>query len=412
MAPFKFQDEINIEQEKTTFESLMETFNEVAKDDSTLSGFNFDQLEFDFEFEDVPIKINTDVPTSNSNETSGNDLLKELVTSTIGALPMTPPEMPMIPTVVTFEAIPDEISTEVVTAEAKKRGRGRPCTSGLKANCEGINDQAVRRRQFNNAASARHRYNHKRKHDEMEEALIFETEKKTKLVREVEQLEKEVEEYKAKIHALIKRPRLDEPVVVPEIPEPIAQVVPEPPTVQVVPSEENIPDFLDLLLDPSFDASNLIPQQQQPGQQQQHGQQRQQQQQQPGQQLQQVSSVIVEAPQPLQITKEQQGIPSIDQSSLPFPTPSPSPPIFPEVEIHMGHPVHPAPTSPPKCSRMSEENQSLLAKELIQLCQMQNKEWKARQIRIMERRKKSGYLVQINTDEPWDKNGIAGGILF
>merc|ERR1712226_894762 len=116
MAPFKFQDEINIEQEKaTTFESLMETFNEVAKDDSTLlSGFNFDQLEFDFEFEDVPFEINADVPTSNSNETSGNDLLKELVNSTIGVLPITPtPEMPMIPTVVTFEAVPSVVITEV-----------------------------------------------------------------------------------------------------------------------------------------------------------------------------------------------------------------------------------------------------------------------------------------------------------
>jgi hypothetical protein len=392
----------------------MQTFNQVSKDDSTLSGFNFDQLEFDFEFEDVPFEINTDVPTSNSNETSGNDLLKDLVTSTIGVLPITPtPDMPIIPTVVTFEAVLSEVTTEVTTEintevvtteaapEANKRGRGRPCTSALKANCEGINDQAIRRRQFNNAASARHRYNHKRKHDEMEEAEKYETERKTKLVQEVEQLEKEVEEYKAKIHALIKRPRLVEPVVAPEIPEPIVQVVPEPPAVQVVPAEENIPDFLDLILDPSFDASHLIPQQQrpqQPGQQPQQ-QKQQQQQPQPGQQQQ-------------QITKEQQEIPSIDQNTLPFPTPSPSPPIFPEVEIHLGHSTHSAPTSPPKCSRMSEENQSLLAKELIQLCQMQNKEWTARQIRIMERRKKSGYPVQINTDEPWDKNGIAGGILF
>merc|ERR1719219_976607 len=115
----------------------------------------------------------------------------------------------MIPTVITFEAVPAEVSIEIVAPEAapkaKKRGRGRPPTSSLKANVDGIADQTVRRRQFNNAASARHRINQnqKRKHDE--EALEYETERKAKLIVQVKQLEKEVEEYKAKIHALMKR---------------------------------------------------------------------------------------------------------------------------------------------------------------------------------------------------------------
>lgn len=88
-------------------------------------------------------------------------------------------------------------------------------------------------KKFNNASSARHRRNQKRKHEEMEDALVFETEKNARLTVEVELLEKQVEDFKAKILDMIKKPRVMEVQVVSE---PVIQENPE-----------AFPDIFDLL---------------------------------------------------------------------------------------------------------------------------------------------------------------------
>ena len=67
----------------------------------------------------------------------------------------------------------------------------------------------------------------------MEQALIDEAEKKAKLTVEVELLEKQVEEFKAKILDMIKKPKLME-----------VQVVSEP---VVQENLEAFPDIFDLL---------------------------------------------------------------------------------------------------------------------------------------------------------------------
>merc|ERR1711902_18634 len=128
----------------------------------------------------------------------------------------------IFPNVPTPEIITDVGTNEAapgVEQEVKKHGRGRPKTSALKAEVDNIKDQSLRRRKFNNASSARHRRNQKRKHEEMEQALVDETERNTRLTVEVELLEKQVEIFKAKILDMIKKPRVVE--------EPIAQVVSE-----------------------------------------------------------------------------------------------------------------------------------------------------------------------------------------
>ena len=67
----------------------------------------------------------------------------------------------------------------------------------------------------------------------MEDALVFETEKNARLTVEVELLEKQVEDFKAKILDMIKKPRVMEVQVVSE---PVIQENPE-----------AFPDIFDLL---------------------------------------------------------------------------------------------------------------------------------------------------------------------
>ena len=67
----------------------------------------------------------------------------------------------------------------------------------------------------------------------MEDALVFETEKNARLTVEVELLEKKVEDFKAKILDMIKKPRVMEVQVVSE---PVIQENPE-----------AFPDIFDLL---------------------------------------------------------------------------------------------------------------------------------------------------------------------
>merc|ERR1711902_107326 len=129
--------------------------------------------------------------------------------------------IPEVKTEVTSEAVP------VVDQEVKNRGRGRPETSALEAEVENIKDQSLRRRKFNNASSARHRRNQKRKHEEMEQALVDETERNTRLTVEVELLEKQVEDFKAKILDMIKKPRVMEVVSEPVVQENVVQATPE-----------------------------------------------------------------------------------------------------------------------------------------------------------------------------------------
>merc|ERR1711879_822448 len=181
-----------------------------------------------------------------------NQILGDLVNSTIGDLSITPPETPLaidddiatilnesniivldetfqdqynstiFPNVPTPEIITDVATNEAapgVEQEVKKHGRGRPKTSALKAEVDDIKDQHIRRKKFNNASSARHRRNQKRKHEEMEDALVFETEKNARLTVEVELLEKQVEDFKAKILDMIKKPRVMEVVSEPAVQE-------------------------------------------------------------------------------------------------------------------------------------------------------------------------------------------------
>ena len=165
----------------------------------------------------------SDWPPSSSPGSTG--LSKKCLLRFASIFPNVPtPEI--ITDVATNEAAPGEIKQEV-----KNRGRGRPKTSALKAEVDDIKDQHIRRRKFNNASSARHRRNQKRKHEEMEDALVFETEKNARLTVEVELLEKQVEDFKAKILDMIKKPRVMEVVS-----EPVVQENPE-----------AFPDIFDLL---------------------------------------------------------------------------------------------------------------------------------------------------------------------
>jgi len=290
MAPHKFQEEINfvINQEQDHI------FNQIPIDEDH-AGASGDLMDYVFGstdstpdefnnffnpemFEDnIPIDFDLDmfvneeqVETPNPNQKNGentNQILGDLVNSTIGDLSITPPETPLaidddIATIlnetniivldetlqdqynsIIFPNVPTpEIITDVATNEAapgveqevKKHGRGRPKTSALKAEVDDIKDQHIRRRKFNNASSARHRRNQKRKHEEMEQALVDETEKNARLTIEVELLEKQVEDFKAKILDMIKKPRVME-----------VQVVSEPPVIQENP--EAFPDIFDLL---------------------------------------------------------------------------------------------------------------------------------------------------------------------
>lgn len=287
MAPHKFQEEINfvIDQEQDHI------FNQIPIDedhagasgdlvdyvfgstDSTPDEFNNffnpemfeDNIPIDF---DLDMFVNEEqVETPNPNQKNGentNQILGDLVNSTIGDLSITPPETPLaidddiatilnetniivldetlqdqynstiFPNVPTPEIITDVATNEAapgVEQEVKKHGRGRPKTSALKAEVDDIKDQHIRRRKFNNASSARHRRNQKRKHEEMEQALVDETEKNARLTIEVELLEKQVEDFKAKILDIIKKPRVMEVVS-----EPVVQENPE-----------AFPDIFDLL---------------------------------------------------------------------------------------------------------------------------------------------------------------------
>merc|ERR1712141_634797 len=162
--------------------------------DSTPDEFNnfFDPEMFE---DNIPIDFDLDmfvneaqVETPNRYQQYGentNQILGDLVNSTIGDLSITPPETPL--------AIDDDIAT--ILNE-----------SNIIVLDETLQDQYNRRRKFNNASSARHRRNQKRKHEDMEQALIDEAEKKAKLTVEVELLEKQVEEFKAKILDMIKKP--------------------------------------------------------------------------------------------------------------------------------------------------------------------------------------------------------------
>jgi hypothetical protein len=287
MAPHKFQEEINfvIDQEQDHI------FNQIPIDEDH-AGASGDLMDYVFGstdstpdefnnffnpemFEDnIPIDFDLDmfvneeqVETPNPNQKNGentNQILGDLVNSTIGDLSITPPETPLaidddiatilnesniivldetlqdqcnstiFPNVPTPEIITDVATNEAapgVEQEVKKHGRGRPKTSALKAEVDDIKDQHIRRRKFNNASSARHRRNQKRKHEEMEDALVFETEKNARLTVEVELLEKQVEDFKAKILDIIKKPRVMEVVS-----EPVVQENPE-----------AFPDIFDLL---------------------------------------------------------------------------------------------------------------------------------------------------------------------
>ena len=275
MEPHKFQEEINfvIDQEQDHI------FNQIPIDedhavasgdlmdyvfgstDSTPDEFNnfFDPEMFE---DNIPIDFDLDmfvneaqVETPNLYQQYGentNQILGDLVNSTIGDLSITPPETPLaidddiatilnesniivldetlqdqynstiFPNVPTPEIITDVATNEAapgVEQEVKKHGRGRPKTSALKAEVDDIKDQQIRRRKFNNASSARHRRNQKRKHEEMEDALVFETEKNARLTVEVELLEKQVEDFKAKILDMIKKPRVMEVVSEPAVQE-------------------------------------------------------------------------------------------------------------------------------------------------------------------------------------------------
>jgi len=287
MAPHKFQEEINfvINQEQDHI------FNQIPIDEDH-AGASGDLMDYVFGstdstpdefnnffnpemFEDnIPIDFDLDmfvneeqVETPNPNQKNGentNQILGDLVNSTIGDLSITPPETPLaidddistilnetniivldetlqdqynstiFPNVPTPEIITDVATNEAapgVEQEVKKHGRGRPKTSALKAEVDDIKDQHIRRRKFNNASSARHRRNQKRKHEEMEQALVDETEKNARLTIEVELLEKQVEDFKAKILDIIKKPRVMEVVS-----EPVVQENPE-----------AFPDIFDLL---------------------------------------------------------------------------------------------------------------------------------------------------------------------
>ena len=275
MEPHKFQEEINfvIDQEQDHI------FNQIPIDedhavasgdlmdyvfgstDSTPDEFNNffnpemfeDNIPIDF---DLDMFVNEEqVETPNPNQKNGentNQILGDLVNSTIGDLSITPPETPLaidddiatilnesniivldetlqdqynstiFPNVPTPEIITDVATNEAapgVEQEVKKHGRGRPKTSALKAEVDDIKDQHIRRRKFNNASSARHRRNQKRKHEEMEHALLYETEKNARLTVEVELLEKQVEDFKAKILDMIKKPRVMEVVSEPAVQE-------------------------------------------------------------------------------------------------------------------------------------------------------------------------------------------------
>ena len=130
-----------------------------------------------------------------------------------------------------------------------KRGRGRPLSSCLWADVDGILDKNIRKKRCTNASSARHRYTQKQKFERMEEDLQVEVQRRTRLTIRADQLEKEVEENKVKIHDLLRRLSLMEQVVIQAISQPIIQVVPKSPTISFHPIEELL-DLSNLSWDP------------------------------------------------------------------------------------------------------------------------------------------------------------------
>ena len=179
--------------------------------------------------------INEDeLETSNANQIceNTNDVLGNLVNSTIGNISIPLPEISMaigeddfgtilnnIDITVIDETLQNpknsiffsEVTNEVMPVVDHKvhnhRG-GRPKSSTLIAEVDGIKDQSVRNRKLNNVAVARYRRNQNRKHEEMKQALINETERKAKLTVEVECLEKQVKDFRAMILHMMKKPNL------------------------------------------------------------------------------------------------------------------------------------------------------------------------------------------------------------
>ena len=300
MAPLKFQEEINfvIDQEQDHNISnqipMVEDHAGASGDlmdyvfgstDSTPAEFNNffnpdlfeDSLPSDFDLDLLVNEDHVETPNPNQNGEYTNQILGDLVNSTIGYLSFTPSGTPMaidddigailneINITVVDETLQDqnnstnvpnvptilipEVITEVTTNKAalvvdqgvKNRGRGRPQTSDLKAKVDDIKDPILRRRKFNDASSARHRRNKKRKDEEMEQALVDETERNAKLTVEVELLEKQVEDFKAKILDMIKKPRVMEEPIVQVVSEPVVQATPE------ADDSEAFPDIWDLL---------------------------------------------------------------------------------------------------------------------------------------------------------------------
>jgi hypothetical protein len=206
----------------------------------------------------------------NMNE-EGKEVLKRLMKSKSGLavtmVPLAPPPKvdPNVPTTDEPATIgPDVITIKKVLPSAQY-ACGPKRRVGLKANVEGVIDKkarkkktrsaaSARQKKINNAASARYRLDCKREEVERNGALVYETIRQPILKQKAEKLNKEIAEYKEKIQLHYQCQSWPGPTTTPAV-----QVqnipTPGPSTSQATTSEETDPNFLDFILDQSFDTS-------------------------------------------------------------------------------------------------------------------------------------------------------------
>ena len=206
----------------------------------------------------------------NMNE-EGKEVLKRLMKSQSGLevtmVPLVPP--PKIDPNVTNTGEPATIGPDVITIKkvlpSPQDGCGPKRKAGLKANVEGITDKKARKKKINNAASskqreirnaasARYRLDCKREKVERDGALVYETLRQPALKKKAEKLDEEIADYKEKIQRRYRCQSWPGPTTPPAVQ--VQNVpTPGPSTSPATTSAETDPNFLDFILDQSFDTS-------------------------------------------------------------------------------------------------------------------------------------------------------------
>ena len=218
----------------------------------------------------MSLDLSASSPTINMNE-EGKEVLKRLLKSKSGLevtmVPLIPP--PKIDPNVTTTGGPAPIGPDVITVKKVLPNAQDVCgpkrKAGLKAHVEGITGKKARKkktgsttsaqkRKIKNAASARYRQDCKREEVERNGALVYETIRQPVLKKKAEKLDEEIAEYKEKIQRRYRCQSWPGPTTPPAVQ--VQNVpTPGPSTSQATNSAEADPNFLDFILDQSFNTS-------------------------------------------------------------------------------------------------------------------------------------------------------------